>query len=285
MLSWTVGEVTITRIHEADMPAPVQMMFPDATPEALAQIDWVAPHFVNDKGWILMSVHALIVETPSLKVVVDTCVGNEKQGRSLPFWNNLQTRFLEDFRAAGYAPEDIDLVLCTHLHADHVGWNTHLKDGVWTATFPNARYLIERREFDFWKADGAPETAAMMADSLQPIFDAGLVELIDASRSYRVSDEITLVPTPGHTPGHVSVAITSGGETALITGDFMHHPCQIARPDWNARSDSDPATGEATRREALAAAASDGRLLIGTHFPAPTAGRIRPEGEAWRFET
>lgn len=284
MSVWTVGEVRITKIHESDAPVPVEVMFPGATPAELAAIDWIGP-FVDAKGRPVLSIHALVVETPTMKLVVDTCVGNEKQGRDLPTWNNLQTRFLDDFRAAGHSPQEIALVLCTHLHADHVGWNTRLVDGVWTPTFPNARHLIDRREFAFWQAADDAEAQAMMADSLQPLFEAGLVELVDASAGYRVCDEVRLVPTPGHTPGHVSVVIESGGETAVISGDFMHHPCQIACPDWNAVSDKDPSTGEATRRAALAEAAADGRLLIGTHFPAPTAGRIRPDAGTWRFET
>jgi glyoxylase-like metal-dependent hydrolase (beta-lactamase superfamily II) len=284
MNSWTVGKVTITRIHEHDMPAPVEFMFPGATTAELKAIEWAAP-YVDSNGHAILSVHALVVETPELKIVVDTCVGNDRQGRSLPAWNNLQTRFLEDFRAAGHAPEEIQLVLCTHLHADHVGWNTHLVDGAWTPTFPNARYLMERREFESWEARDGNAASQMMADSLKPIFDAGLVELVDASAGHRVCPEVQLIPTPGHTPGHVSVLIQSAGETGLITGDFLHHPCQMAWPEWNAVSDDAPETALATRRAALTEAAQDGRLVIGTHFPAPTGGRVRADGEAWRFET
>jgi glyoxylase-like metal-dependent hydrolase (beta-lactamase superfamily II) len=284
MDSWTVGDVRISRIHEADMPAPVEFMFPGATTAELQAIDWMRP-FVDERGRAVMSIHALVVETPAMTIVVDTCVGNEKQGRDLPAWNGLHTRFLEDFRAAGYAPEDVDVVLCTHLHADHVGWNTHLVDGAWRPTFVNARHLIDRREFDYWRAAEDAETLALMADSLQPVFDAGLVDLIDASAGYRVCPEVELVPTPGHTPGHVSVLIRSGDEAALITGDIMHHPCQIARPEWNAVSDKSPPQALATRRAALTAAAEEGRLVIGTHFPSPTAGRVQPDGEAWRFDT
>ncbi|WP_374471787.1 MBL fold metallo-hydrolase [Phenylobacterium sp.] len=284
MTRWTVGDVRIGKIHEHDMAAPVEFMFPGATTDELKAIGW-AQAYVDENGHAKMSVHALVVETPGLKIVVDTCVGNDRQGRSLPLWNGLQTRFMEDFRAAGHAPEEIAVVLCTHLHSDHVGWNTHLKDGAWVPTFPNARHLIDRREFEFWQADEAASSKAMLADSLQPIFEAGLVELIDASAAYRVCPEVQLIPTPGHTPGHVSVLIQSAGQTALITGDFMHHPCQIARPEWNAVSDAAPETACATRRAALTEAAHDGRLVIGTHFPTPTAGHVRPDGAAWRFET
>jgi glyoxylase-like metal-dependent hydrolase (beta-lactamase superfamily II) len=284
MSVWTVGEVRITKILESEAPLPLTLMFPAATEAEFAAIPWLAPHFVDAKGRPVLSIHALVVETPTLKIVVDTCVGNDKQGRGLPNWNNLQTSFMQDFRAAGFDPDEIDLVLCTHLHADHVGWNTHLVDGEWRPTFPKARHLIDRREFEHWRADEGEGTQAMMADSLQPIFDAGLVDLVDAGAGYRICEEVMLTPTPGHTPGHVSVEIVSDGERALITGDFMHHPCQIARPDWNAVSDSIPVLGQQTRRDALAACAADGRLVIGTHFPTPTAGRIRPQDETYRFE-
>lgn len=284
MSVWAVGEVRISKILEAETPLPASLLLPNSTPEELAAIGWLAPHFLDERGRLRLRVHALVVETPKLKIVVDTCVGNDKQGRDLAGWNNLQTAFLEDLAAAGYAPEDIDVVLCTHLHADHVGWNTRLVDGAWKPTFPRARYLIDRKEFDYWRAERDGETLALMADSLQPVFDAGLVELVDAAQGYRVCPEVSLTPTPGHTPGHVSVQIYSGGERALITGDFMHHPCQIARPDWNARSDRLPELAEATRRAVLGVCAEADALVIGTHFAGPTAGRVRADGAAWRFE-
>jgi glyoxylase-like metal-dependent hydrolase (beta-lactamase superfamily II) len=284
MSVWTVGDVRISKILESEAALPLTVMFPASTQEEFAAIPWLQPHFVDARGRPLLSIHALVVETPTLKIVVDTCVGNEKQGRDLPGWNNLQTAFMADFRAAGHDPDQVDVVLCTHLHADHVGWNTYLVDSQWRPTFPNARYLLDKREFDYWRAEQDGETQSLMADSLQPVFDAGLLDLVDAAAGYRVCDEVMLVPTPGHTPGHVSVEIASAGERALITGDFMHHPCQIARPDWNAMSDRNPAVGQQTRTETLAACCADGRLVIGTHFPTPTAGYIRPDAETYRFE-
>lgn len=283
MSSWQVGAVTITKIVEAESPIPLTLMLPKATAEELAAIDWIGP-FVDARGRLVLSVHGLVVKTPERTIMVDTCVGNDRQGRGVPTWNGLQTRFLEDFRAAGFRPEAVDTVLCTHLHSDHVGWNTHLVDGTWVPTFPNARYLLERGEYEHWRADGEPGTEAMLADSITPVRDAGLLELIDVGAGYRVCDEIELIPTPGHTPGHVSVRIVSEGEQALITGDFMHHPSQIARPDWSASSDFDAVLGEKSRRATLDACCEAGALVIGTHFPGPTAGRLRRVGGTYAFE-
>lgn len=282
---WTVGEVRITCIRESEMPVAVEVMYPEAEAAEAQAMDWLKPHFYDAAGRVVLAIQALVVEAPSLTIVVDTCVGNEKQGRGLPAWNNLQTRFLEDFATAGFDLDAIDLVLCTHLHADHVGWNTHLVDGEWKPTFPKARHLLDRREYDYWKADADGETKAMMADSLAPIFAAGMVDFIDASQGHQVCGEVRLIPTPGHTPGHVSVLIQSKGQTALITGDFLHHPCQVTRTDWCAISDRDIPTAKATRRAMVEACAADGRLVIGTHFPGPTAGRIGRRGELYCFET
>jgi glyoxylase-like metal-dependent hydrolase (beta-lactamase superfamily II) len=240
------------------------------------------PHFMTEDGRLIMSIHALVVETPTRRLIVDTCLGNDKQGRHIPGWNNLQTDFLARLEAAGHPRESIDTVLCTHLHVDHVGWNTMLVDGRWVPTFPNARYLMGRTEFDYWTAQHRDvEASPLYADSIEPVFAAGQVDLVDTDA--RLCDEIRLVPSIGHTPGHVSVRIESEGETALITGDFVHHPCQLARPDWAASADYDQAQSTQTRRRLFAELADTPTLVIGTHFAGATAGRIVPDGDAWRL--
>ena len=213
MSKWQVGAVTITKVVEVEATGGTKFILPQATPEAVAPYDWMKPYFVDENGRLRMSVHALVVETPSRRIVVDTCLGNDKEGRGVPGWNKLQGPFLENMAKAGYARESIDTVMCTHLHVDHVGWNTMLVGGKWVPTFPNARYLMARSEFDYWRSESDnAEQRAVFSDSVQPVFDAGLVDLVDTD--HRICDEVCLVPTVGHTPGHVSVRISSEGEEA-----------------------------------------------------------------------
>ena len=281
-MKWRVGAVTVTKIVELEVTGGSRFILPQATYEAVLPISWLQPDFADERGRLKMSIHALVVETPNRRIIVDTCLGNDKENRRIPTWNKLQTSFLADLAAAGYARETIDTVVCTHLHVDHVGWNTILVDGRWIPTFPNARYLIGRVEYAHWTGQSEREDmTAVLADSVAPIRDAGLVDPVETD--HRICDEITLVPTIGHTPGHVSVRIASAGETALITGDFMHHPCQIARPEWSSTADSDPVAARHTREAMLAGHAGTPTLVIGTHFAGRTAGRIVRDGEAFRL--
>jgi glyoxylase-like metal-dependent hydrolase (beta-lactamase superfamily II) len=168
------------------------------------------------------------------------------------------------------------------LHVDHVGWNTRLQGERWVPTFPRARYLIGRAEYAHWQREAADEQAQVMTDSVQPIFDAGLVDLVEMD--HRVSPEIRLLPTPGHTPGHVSVEIQSQGARALITGDVLHHPCQFGRPAWCTSFDHDEPAAQAMRRNLLATLADQPTFVIGTHFASPTAGWLRRDGDSYRFD-
>ncbi|MHA7835864.1 MAG: MBL fold metallo-hydrolase [bacterium] len=282
-MHWQIGEVRITRVQELEAGG-IQFILPDATPGNLQEIGWLAPDFVDDRGEALASVHALVIETPEQRIVVDTCVGNDKQ-RSVPTWNELQTRFLDDFREAGFEPESIDAVVCTHLHIDHVGWNTRLVDGRWQPTFPNARYLIGRAEWAHWNTDPDPESQVILGDSVRPVIEAGLVDWVESD--HRLGPEVWLEPTPGHTPGHVSVRIASQGAEAVITGDLIHHPCQMARPHWSAIVDVDREQALRTRNAFLERHADSRTLVIGTHFPGPTAGHVvrEDEGEGYRLKT
>ncbi len=281
-MKWTVGDVTITKVVELEATGGSRFILPQATREAVLPIAWLRPHFADDEGRLRMSVHALVVETPTRRMVVDTCIGNDKQNRQVPAWNNLQGRFLADLEAAGYTRHSIDTVICTHLHVDHVGWNTMLAGGSWVPTFPRARYLMGRVEYEHWTASERADMGHVMADSVKPVHDAGLVDLVETDAV--IDDEISLVPTVGHTPGHVSVRIRSRGEEALITGDFLHHPVQMARPDWASTADSDPAQGEATRWAMFRELAGSKVLVIGTHFAGATAGHIVRDGETFRLD-
>jgi glyoxylase-like metal-dependent hydrolase (beta-lactamase superfamily II) len=186
------------------------------------------------------------------------------------------------FEATGWTRESVNAVVCTHLHVDHVGWNTMREGDRWVPTFPKARYLIGRREYDHWSTDSDEERQVMLSDSIRPVFEAGLVDLVEMD--HVISPEVRLVPTPGHTPGHVSVRIESAGEVGLITGDMVHHPCQLAHPEWSPPFDSDPAASAVMRREVFEGAADQPILVIGTHFAAPTAGHVRRDGAAFRFD-
>jgi len=282
-MKWRIGSVTVTKIVELESTGGSRFILPQATREACCGMHWMKPHFMDDDGRLKMSVHALVVETPSRRIVVDTCIGNDKQGRFVPAWNNLQGPFLRDLAAAGFARESIDTVMCTHLHVDHVGWNTMLVDGRWAPTFPNARYLMARSEFEYWQArHDRDEQEAVFGDSVRPVFEAGLVDLVETS--HQVCDEVRLVPTVGHTPGHVSVEISSGGQQALITGDFVHHPCQMAWPQWASAADFDPEQSTRTRREVFGRLAGTPTLVIGTHFAGASAGRVVRDGDAFRLE-
>ena len=281
-MKWQVGDVEITTIVELEMTGGTRFLLPQATREEVQRIEWLVPHFADAEGRLTMSIHALVIVTPEKRIVVDTCLGNDKQGRRIPHWNERQGRFLDDMHEAGFPPETIDTVLCTHLHVDHVGWNTRLVDGKWVPTFPNAQYLFGRVEYEYWSGQTAREDMiTVLDDSIRPIFENGLAKLVEWD--HRITPEVRLVPSTGHTPGHVSVVIESQGERAMITGDFAHHPCQFARPEWSSLADADPEAGIATRRRLLGELAGEPILLIGTHFSGPTAGHVIADGEAWRL--
>jgi glyoxylase-like metal-dependent hydrolase (beta-lactamase superfamily II) len=281
MNRWKIGDVTITRIVEMETTSKATFVLKDGSPENIRTVPWLRPHFANADGKVIMSVHAFVIESPGHRMVVDTCIGNDKR-RAFPGWNMLQLPFLADLEKAGFSRDSIDRVLCTHLHVDHVGWNTMLVDGKWRPTFPRARYLIGRKEWDHWSKASEPDTRELLDDSVRPIFDAGLADLVESDA--RITDEIRLEPTPGHTPGHHSVRISSRGQEAVITGDLMHHPVQMAHPEWGSHFDSDFNEAIATRRAFLERYGDKPVLVMGTHFATPSAGRIVRDGNAWRLE-
>jgi len=278
-MQWTVGKIRITKVVELETVGSTRFILPLAGNEEIRKLPWLIPHFANEEGRLKMSIHALVVETPQRRIVVDTGLGNDKQGRNVPTWNNRNDPFLEKMAAAGFPPHSIDTVLCTHLHVDHVGWNTRLVGGEWVPTFPNARYVFGSTEYEHWRDHSeAPDKAAVFNDSVKPVADAGKVDLV--ASDHRVCDEITLIPTPGHSPGHMSLHIQSDGEAALLTGDVAHHPCQMAHLDWSSTADFDPVQSAATRRELFSRFADTATLVIGGHF---SAGHIRRDGDAFKF--
>lgn len=282
MQQWQIGKVKVTRIIELEVAGGTRFILPQATPEAVKPMQWMVPHFATEDGKLIMSVHALVIETPERLMLVDTCIGNDKV-RSIPAWNLRHGPFLQELAKAGYVPEQFDTIMCTHLHVDHVGWNTRLIDGIWVPTFPNARYLIGKQEFQYWsEVDPTTMGEDIMSDSIQPVLEAGLVDLV--ASDHRVSREVRLKPTPGHTPGHVSIRIESEGEQALITGDCIHHPCQIEQLDWSSSADFDSTAATETRKRLLAEHSESPILIIGTHFATPSAGYIKRKADTYYLD-
>ena len=277
-MKWQIGDVVITQFVEIDTIGGKEYILPQATPAALRELKWLCPHFADKEGRIRMTIHSFLVETPTRRIIVDTGTGNGKQNRTQPIWNGRKGAFLEGLAAAGCPPDTIDTVLCTHLHVDHVGWNTILSDGRWVPTFRHARYLMGRIEFDYWKDVRASSVAAIFDDSVRPVADAGLVDLIDAG--HYVCDELSLIATPGHSPGHFSIHIRSRGEDALLIGDVAHHPCQMVHLDWCSTIDSDPMQAVRTRNELFSRFAGTPTLILGGHF---VGGTIVRDGDAFRL--
>ena len=283
-MRWTIGDVTVTKVVELEAPVPVAGLLPLATVEGLERHgSWLRPHFLEDEGMTKLSIHALVVQSQGRTILVDTCVGH----REIPDHPGLTgpADFPDRLAEAGFPVDEIDVVCCTHLHFDHVGWNTRLDDGRWVPTFPNARYLFCRSEYEHWTAEPGGY-ANNLDDTVAPVVEAGLVDLVEPD--HRVTDEVRFVPSHGHSPGHVSVLIESGGERALITGDATHHPVQWAEPDWGMAGDWDGPMGNETRRRLRAehggpADGPAGTLILGTHYAAPSAGRIVGSGDDWRF--
>ncbi|OPF92196.1 MBL fold metallo-hydrolase [Rhodopseudomonas palustris] len=276
---WTIGKVKITKIVEMELTGGTRFILPQATPQEIQAMPWLIPQFASPEGRLTMSVHSWVVETPSRRILVDACIGNDKQGRGVPHWNGLDKPYLQDLARAGYPADSIDTVICTHLHVDHVGWNTRLVDGQWVPTFPNARYLFGRIEYEYWKTHATDAAhAAVFADSVEPVIDAGVVDLVASDAE--IADEITLIPTPGHSPGHVALHIRSDGEEAVLSGDVAHHPCQMVRLDWSSSFDSDALLSIETRRRLFSRFADTPTLLFGGHFG---PGRIVSDGDAFRL--
>ena len=281
MNRWTIGDVRVTRVVESEMPWDGTFLLPEATAENVTkERSWLYPMFADDAGLLRMSIHAFVVESRGKRILIDTCVGNDKQ-RPVPEWDRQQWPFLTALAEAGCSRESIDAVVCTHLHLDHVGWNTVLQNGRWAPTFPNASYLIGGTEWDFFSTTEEPLLKGPVDDSVRPVVAEGRALLVDAG--HRITDEVWLESTPGHTPGHFSVRIASRGEQAVITGDVLHHPILCGHPEWDNLFDIDGMRAKRMRREFCERFADSGILVFGTHFATPAAGRIVRAGDAYRF--
>lgn len=279
---WQIGDVQVTRIVEVNAHQdPFTMLSVECEPDMGKHYPWLMPHFATPEGIMKISFQAFALKTPDRTLIVDTCIGKDRDAE-YPIFSHLQSDYLEDLEAAGYDITKVDTVMCTHLHFDHVGWNTRRVEGRFVPTFPNARYLFSRREFEYWQGirAGNPH-AAHFTDAIDPVVDAGLVDLIE--EEHQVCPEVSLFPSPGHTPHHVSVLIRSRGQEAVITGDLMHHPIQLARPDLPVNADADKALGVRTRTQFCQRFADRDVTVIGSHFCDPTAGKVVSAQENWRL--
>jgi glyoxylase-like metal-dependent hydrolase (beta-lactamase superfamily II) len=249
---------------------PTAMMLPDSTPGAIARhATWLAPFFEPEVGDLGSRIQSYVVRTPRHTVLIDTCVGNDKRREGSPAWHMRTGTYLEDLAAAGVKPDEVDLVVATHLHVDHVGWNTRLVDGRWVPTFPRARYVIVGQEWEYWKheREHGAEHYGVIDDSVLPIVDAGLADLVEAR--HVIDEHLRFEPSFGHTPGHVCVRLTAATGEAVFSGDLMHRVVQVAEPEWSSRFCADPAQARVTRRLFIERHADSGTLVLAAHFPQP----------------
>lgn len=280
--SWRIGEVLVTRIEEMQGPGfEATHLFPDWTDEGVtSHLEWLVPrYFQPETGRLMTSIHTWLVRTPAHNILIDTCAGNHKVRPSSPRFHMLNTPWLERLGGTGVRPEDIDFVLCTHLHVDHVGWNTQLVNGRWVPTFPKARYVFSKLEHDFWApdvnpaiVDGHPGKELIYQDSVLPVVAAGQARMTEGREV--IDDWVSIEPGPGHTPGHIIVKIASGGQKALFSGDILHHPIQVVNPGWNSRFCEEQDLARATRGQVLEFCASENATLMPAHFAAPHAAKI-----------
>ena len=276
---YKLGELEIHRAIESEVPIfDTFTFFPDATREVVeANKDWLMPRYIDPKTIeVILCIQSYVIKTSHHTILVDTCVGNHKSRPARPSWHMQNSPFIEELASVGVHPEEVDFVLCTHLHVDHVGWNTKLLDGRWVPTFPNAKYIFSRNEFELWaaryeKGETVP-VPLVYEDSVLPIVEAGQAIIVEDT--HQIDDGMWLEPAPGHTPGHVMLNLKSGEETALMSGDVIHHPLQLIRPEWSSRACENPHLSAVSRTKMLERVADTNTLLCPAHFGSPTMGHV-----------
>jgi glyoxylase-like metal-dependent hydrolase (beta-lactamase superfamily II) len=289
MNCFSVADFTVNRVEEfVDRNCDPMTFFPDLTPEIVARnLHWIAPQFWDaERNMISITMQTWVLKTKHHTVLIDTCNGNHKPRPYFPAADQLNTPYLERLKEAGCSPEDVDFVFCTHMHIDHVGWNTRLENGRWVPTFPNAKYLFAQKEYDQYLpenyVDGkAPMFSDVFEDSVLPVIAAGQAQLVDGQ--HEVTDSLTIVPAPGHTPGHYIVRAGSAAETALFIGDAIHNPIQITEPQLSTAFCTDGKLAAQSRIAILEDCAEHGHLLVPTHFDPPYIGHIRRNAGTFRF--
>jgi glyoxylase-like metal-dependent hydrolase (beta-lactamase superfamily II) len=282
-LSFAVGELEIHRIVEQETTfLPALEMLPGLTPDALAENRaWMKKAgAIDDDDVLILCFQSFVVKTPHRTVLVDSCIGNDKPRPLRPKWNMKSDQtYLRALDAAGFSVADIDFVMCTHMHVDHVGWNTRLENGRWVPTFPNARYVFAESEFDYWIEQNAKAAVPAFVDSVLPVVEAKRAEIV--RNDYQIGDHARILPTPGHTPGHVAFTFGRGKDDAAFSGDLMHSPVQARYPELSARFDVDQAIAASTRRNFLERYCDSNTLCCTAHFPSPSVGTIRRDGEGF----
>jgi glyoxylase-like metal-dependent hydrolase (beta-lactamase superfamily II) len=283
----TLNDITIHPVVESQgAHFDVMGFFPALAKELLDENrSWLAPTYLDpatDK--LVLCIQAFVIKTPHHNILVDACVGNHKPRPTRPFWDMLDSdRFEQGLAAAGLSVNDIDFVMCTHLHTDHVGWNTRLENGRWVPTFPKARYIMGERELAYWttREQDNPQSVPWITDSVLPIVAANRAQLVRSDFAF--NDEVQLIPTPGHTIDHFSVLVGRTGNDALITGDMIHSPLQGKYPDLGMMADYDSPQAGRTRRQVFDRFSEEPTIMCATHFPMPSTGRVRRSGDGYKF--
>jgi glyoxylase-like metal-dependent hydrolase (beta-lactamase superfamily II) len=282
-----IGDIRVARVVENEGPfAAVDFLLPGFTPELLKEQRWLTPAFVDPELRVLMSFHSYVLRTRHHTILVDGCVGNGKERPARPMWHRQEAPYLERLARAGVQPEDVDVVFCTHLHADHVGWNTRLRDGRWVPTFPNARYIFGRREYEHWEKlhrAGEKPNHDSFTDSVLPVVEARQADMVEAD--HEIETGIHLEPAYGHTPGTCVLHVRNRGGHGIFTGDVIHTPVQLADPSLSSRFCSDPAQSAATRRRLCERYADTDSVLFTGHFPAPSSTRLKRLGDSFALRS
>jgi glyoxylase-like metal-dependent hydrolase (beta-lactamase superfamily II) len=285
-LKFSVGDLTIHRAIEQEISFfPALELFPQLTPELLAENRaWLRQaKAMDDQDVLILCFQSYIVRTPHHTILVDSCIGNDKQRPLRPKWHmKTDDAYMRALAAAGVTPADIDYVMCTHLHVDHVGWNTRLENGRWVPTFPKARYVFGKSEYDYWKEQNAKTEVPPFADSVLPVVEADRADIV--SNDFAIGDHVRILPTPGHTPGHVAFTFGKGKDSAVFSGDLMHTPLQTLYPELSPKFDVDPAQAAVTRRNFLERYCDTDTLCCTAHFPSPSVGKIKRKGNAFTCE-
>ncbi|MGC7404234.1 MBL fold metallo-hydrolase [Pandoraea pneumonica] len=285
-LKYRVGGATVTRVDETTFSLPPEVLFSDwnAASEHLLSTKLSPESLDTEQRRVCMRTHLWVVEINGLTVVVDTGIGNGKVRPFSALFDRLDNPVLERLNAAGFRTEQVDYVLTTHLHVDHVGWNTQWKDGRWRPVFENATYVFGQRELDFFATQEGEPRRMVFEDSVKPIIDAGQARVVPDAEC-EVTEGIRFLPTPGHSVGHMAIEVVSQGHTALFTGDAMHSPLQVYRPAWNSTFCRNQEDARASRAWLLDRAASTESIVFPAHFPEASAGRIlaNSHGFEWRY--